>query len=337
MNHTNKTNNQLQATITGLGVFLPENILSNADLEKMVETSDEWILTRSGISERRLANESEFTSSMGTKAAEAALKQAGIHAKEVDAIIVATMTPDHLCPNTACLIQGALQAENACAFDLSAACSGFLFGLSIAKAWIETGAFKNILVIASEKNSAFIDYQDRTTCVLFGDGAGAAVVQGGGSGYIIRHVSLGADGNQSSLISIPAGGSRQPASSATVADKNHYLKMAGKEVFKHAVRRMEAAAKECLEKVGLAQEELSWLVPHQANLRIMEAIAKRFDIPWERVYRTIHKYGNTSASTVPIALSELDSLQLTKEHDNVLLVAFGGGLTWGASLLTKTS
>lgn len=330
MHHT-----QAHATITGLGAFLPEKVLSNADLEKLVDTSDEWIMTRSGISERRIANATEFTSTMGAKAARIALENAKLEAKEIDAIIVVTMTPDYLCPNTACLIQHELQAENACAFDLSAACSGFLFGLSIAKAWVETRAFKNILLIASEKNSSFIDYEDRSTCVLFGDGAGACVIQNAKSGFAIRHVSLGSDGENSSLITIPAGGSRLPASTQTLVDKNHYLKMEGKEVFKHAVRRMEASAKECLEKVGLTQDELHWLIPHQANLRIMEAIGKRFDIPWERIFRTIHKYGNTSASTVPIALHELHSQNQIQEKDNILLVAFGGGLTWGAALLTK--
>jgi 3-oxoacyl-[acyl-carrier-protein] synthase III len=325
-----------QATITSLGAYLPERILSNADLEKIVETSNEWIVTRSGIEERRIAASDEFASTMGAKAAMDALKKANLEPDQVDAIIVATMTPDYITPSTACLIQHELKAEKACAFDVQAACSGFFFALSIAKTWVESGAFHNVLVIATEKNSAFIDYQDRTTCVLFGDGAGCALVQNGGKGYAIQNVCLGSDGEQSSLISVPAGGARQPANQHSIDGKQHYLKMVGKEVFKHAVRRMEASAKECLEKAGLKEEDLSWLIPHQANLRIMEAISKRFNIPWERVYRTIHKYGNTSSSTVPIALHELDSQNLIKEKENILLVAFGGGLTWGASLITKT-
>ncbi len=325
----------ITATITGLGIFLPERILSNADLEKMVDTSNEWIMTRSGIEERRIASDTEFPSTMGAKAALQALNDAAVEAKDVDAILVSSMTPDYLCPSTAALIQHEIGAKKASALDIQAACSGFIYGLSLAKAWIESGIYNNVLVIATEKNSAYVDYQDRTTCVLFGDGAGAALVQKNGSGYAIRHVCLGADGEQSELITIPASGSRIPASQETLNLRQHYLKMMGKEVFKHAVRRMEAAASDCLEKAGIAQEELSWLIPHQANIRIMEAIAKRFNIPWERVYRTIQHFGNTSSSTVPIALSLLDSKEKPKKNEHLLLVAFGGGLTWGAALLTK--
>jgi 3-oxoacyl-[acyl-carrier-protein] synthase III len=326
---------EIKATITGLGAFLPERILSNQDLEQMVETSHEWIFTRSGIEERRIAAEDEFSSTLGAKAALSALKNANRTPDEVDAILVCTMTPDYLCPSTAALIQNSIGAKKACALDIQAACSGFLYGLSIAKAWIETGTYKHVLVIATEKNSAFIDYQDRTTCVLFGDGAGAALVEKGGTGYEIEHVCLGADGEQSELITIPASGCKMPASKKTLEERAHYLKMNGKEVFKHAVRRMEAAAKECLEATNLPQEQISWLIPHQANIRIMEAISKRFEIPWERVYRTIEHYGNTSSSTVPIALSELDRKMMPKEHEHLLLVAFGGGLTWGAALLKR--
>ena len=324
-----------QATITGLGAYLPERILTNEDLEKMVETSNEWILTRSGIEERRIAAVNEFSSTMGAKAAITALNAANCSAKDVDAILVSSMTPDYICPSTAALIQHEIGAVHASALDIQAACSGFLYALSIAKAWIDSGVYKNVLVIATEKNSAFVDYKDRTTCVLFGDGAGAAFVQKGGSGYAIRHVCLGADGEQSGLISIPSSGCRMPASQETVASGQHYLKMLGKEVFKHAVRRMEAAASDCLEKAGIPQEQISWLIPHQANVRIMEAISKRFNMPWERVYRTIQNYGNTSSSSVPIALCELDAKEMPKENEHLLLVAFGGGLTWGASLLTR--
>ncbi|MDB6081566.1 MAG: fabH [Chlamydiia bacterium] len=326
---------KIKATITGLGAYLPERILTNSDLEAMVETSNEWIVTRCGIEERRIARADEFSSTMGARAAQTAMQQAKITANEIDAIIVCSMTPDYLCPSTAALIQNELQATRACAIDIQAACSGFLYGLSIAKAWIDSTVFKNILVIATEKNSAYIDYKDRGTCILFGDGAGAAVVQKGGPGYAIDYVSIGADGSEANLIVIPASGCRMPASEETVKNGDHFLKMNGKEVFKHAVRRMEAAAKECLDKTGISQEELGWLIPHQANLRIMEAISKRFQIPWERVYRTIHKYGNTSSSTVPIALAEFDAEKAAKHNEHLLLVAFGGGLTWGASLLTK--
>jgi 3-oxoacyl-[acyl-carrier-protein] synthase-3 len=327
-----------QAVITGLGAYLPEKILSNADLERMVETSNEWIVTRSGIEERRIAADDEFSSTLGAKAAELALRHAHVKASHVDAILVSTMTPDYLCPSTAALIQHQIGASQACALDIQAACSGFIYGLSIAKAWIESGAFKNVLLISTEKNSAFVDYEDRATCVLFGDGAGAVLIQEASHssfGYALDHICLGTDGEQAELISIPSSGCRHPTSVATVAARQHFLKMNGKEVFKHAVRRMEAAAKECLDCAGVAQEKISWLIPHQANNRIMEAIAKRFEIPWERVFRTIQRYGNTSSSTIPIALTELDTQKIVNHDEYILLTAFGGGLTWGAALLHR--
>jgi 3-oxoacyl-[acyl-carrier-protein] synthase-3 len=323
------------ATITAIAAYLPEKILSNHDLAQMVDTSDEWIVTRTGIRERRIAAADEYTSSMGAQSALAALKKAGLSPTKVDAIIVTTMTPDYLCPSSAAIIQHQIGAPQAAAIDIQAACTGFLYGLSIAKAWIESGAYSHVLVIASEKNSAFIDYQDRNTCVLFGDGSGTALVQKGGSGYAISNICLGADGQQSSLIAIPAGGSRSPASSQTYFERQHFMKMEGKEVFKHAVRRMEASAKECLDAAQLTEAEIAWLIPHQANIRIIEAIAKRFSIPWDRVVRIIHKYGNTSSATIPIALAELDQEQTPQKGDRLLLTAFGGGLTWGSAIITK--
>jgi 3-oxoacyl-[acyl-carrier-protein] synthase-3 len=245
------------------------------------------------------------------------------------------MTPDFLTPSTAAIIQGILGATKACCLDIQAACSGFLYGLSIAKGWIESGMYRNVLVIASEKNSAFVDYTDRNTCVLFGDGSGACLVQPSGSGYEISHICLGADGVESNLFSIPAGGSRQPASQESHEGRQHYMKMDGKEVFKHAVRRMESSSKECLDACGIAEADITWLIPHQANIRIIEAISKRFNIPWERTLRTIHKYGNTSSATIPIALAELDELNAPQKGEYLLLTAFGAGLTWGSSLLTK--
>lgn len=325
----------MPATITAIAAYLPEKILSNSDLEKMVETSNEWIVTRTGIEERRMAHTDEFPSSMGAKAALAALQKANLAATEVDAILCATMTPDFITPSTAAIIQNTLGATKACCLDIQAACSGFLYGLSIAKGWVESGMYRNVLVIASEKNSAFVDYKDRNTCILFGDGSGACLVQSSGSGYEISHICLGADGSESHLISIPAGGSRQPTSSSTHDTGQHYMKMDGKEVFKHAVRRMEASAKECLDASGIAETDIAWLIPHQANIRIIEAISKRFSIPWERTLRTIHKYGNTSSATIPIALAELDELNAPQKGEHLLLTAFGAGLTWGSSLLTK--
>ena len=325
------------ARITGLGSYLPKKILSNSDLEKMVDTSEDWIITRTGIQERRIADDTEYPSTMGAQAAKDALEAAGISAEEVDAIIVSTMTPDYISPSTAALIQHTLGATKACAIDIQAACTGFLYALSIAKGWIESKMYKTVLVVSSEKNSAFIDYTDRSMCVLWGDGAGACIVQGHGSGYVIDHISLGADGEQSSLISIAGGGSRNPATQHTVEHKLHYMQMSGREVFKHAVRRMESAAKECIESSNISQSDISWFIPHQANLRIMEAIAKRFEIPEERIVKTVEKYGNTSSSTIPIALLELSKAHPINDKEHILLVAFGGGLTWGASLLTKCS
>lgn len=325
----------ITARITSVGAYLPEKVLTNQDLEKMVDTSDSWIVQRTGIHERRIASDDEFTSTMGARAAKQALDAVALPADEVDGIICATMTPDYISPSTAGIIQHALNASKACAVDIQAACSGFLYALSIAKGWIESGMYKNVLVIASEKNSAFIDYTDRNTCVLFGDGAGAALVQSAGTGLEIKHISLGADGSLSNLIRIPAGGSRLKASERTIQEKQHYLQVQGREVFKQAVRHMEAAIKECLEKTNVPEHHIDWLVPHQANIRIMEAIAKGFEIPWDRVYKTIERFANTSASTIPIALFELEKQHPVQKNENIVIVAFGGGLTWGASLLTK--
>lgn len=323
------------ARIIGCGSYLPQKTLSNADLESMVETSDEWIFTRTGISERRLAGENEYTSTMGIEAANRAIENAKIDPKDIDLIMVATCTPDYLFPSTGALIQRAIGAKNAAAFDLSAACTGYLFALSIAKAYIESGNYQTILIVASEKISSIVDYEDRNTCVLFGDGASAAIVSAEGKGLEIRNVSLGTDGDQAELLILPGGGSRIPSTQESVASKLHYLKMEGREVFKHAVRLMESAAKQCLASVGIQSDEISWLVPHQANIRIISAIAKRFDVPFDNVYKTVHKYGNTSASGVAIALEELRAEKGIEKGENILLVAFGSGLTWAASLLTQ--
>lgn len=323
-----------QACIIGTGSYVPEKVLTNQELEKLVATSDEWIVTRTGMRERRIAAHDEFSSDMGLKAALRALEKAQISPKEIDLILVATITPDHTFPSTACLLQALIGAENAAAVDIQAACTGFLYALSFAKAHITSGIYKNILIVASEKLSSIVDYTDRGTCILFGDGASACVVSSAEKGLEIRDISLGADGQLSELLSLPAGGCRLPASLDTVADKLHYLHMDGKEVFKHAVRRMEAASKLCMDRAGLSEENISWLVPHQANIRIIEALAKRFSVPMEKVFLTIHKYGNTSASSIGIALDELLQEQKMQEGENLLLAAFGAGLTWGASVLT---
>lgn len=324
-----------QARVIGTGSYLPERILTNQGLEEMVDTSDEWIFSRTGMRERRIARQDEFTSEMGVLAAKKALEKAGKRAQEIDLILVATLTPDYLFPSTAALIQRALEAPQAAALDFQAACTGFLYGLSMAKGFIESGLYKNILLIASEKLSSIVNYKDRNTCVLFGDGAAAAVISHEGEGFGITEVCLGADGEVAELLMLPAGGCRLPASMETVANQQHFIKMEGKEVFKHAVRRMESAAKECLDKANMAEEAINWLVPHQANERIIDAIAKRFKIDEDKVFKTVHKYGNTSASAIAIALDELIREKEIASGENMLLVAFGAGFTWGASILTK--
>ncbi len=329
----------LKAKIIGTGSYLPKRVLSNQDLEKIVETTDDWIVTRTGMKERRIAREDEFTSDMGADAARAALDDAGMSAEEIDFILVATMTPDYMCPSTSCLIQKAIGATKAASMDVGAACTGFLYVLATAKAFVETGLAKNVLVIASEKLSSITDYQDRATCVLFGDGASACIVSAAKErkGLELSGITLGCDGGQADILVIPAGGCRQPASNETVENRQHYVKMEGKEVFKHAVRRMESACKECLELAELQEQDISWLIPHQANIRIIDAMAKRFKhLPPDRIFKTVHKYGNTSASSVGIALDELLKQESLQKGERILLTAFGGGLTWGAAVLTST-
>jgi 3-oxoacyl-[acyl-carrier-protein] synthase-3 len=324
----------LTAKIRGTGAYLPEKILTNQDLEQMVETSDEWIFSRTGIKERRIARADEFTSHMGAEAALRAIADAGLLIEEIDFILVATLTPDYLFPSTACLIQQLIGAKKAACLDIQAACTGYLYGLSLAKSLVESKAYKNVLVVTSEKLSSITNYKDRTTCVLFGDGAAACVVSSEGKGLKIQSVQLGSDGEQAELLMMPAGGSRLPASAQTVMDDQHFIKMAGNEVFKHAVRRMEAACKECIEAAQIGELDISWVVPHQANIRIIDAIAKRFQhLPPERVYKTVHKYGNTSAASIGIALHELKGQHALQAGEKILLTAFGAGLTWGAGLL----
>ena len=325
----------IKARIIALGVSLPERVLTNQDLEKIVDTSDEWITSRTGIKERRIAAPDEFTSTMGTAAAKQALSKAGMDAADIDFIMVATLTPDYIANNTGALIQAQLGAPNIGAIDVQAACSGFIYAISMAKAYVESGMYRNVLVVASEKMSTYVDYEDRGTSILFGDGAAAAIVSGAGEGLSIDAVTLGADGALAEIVYIPAGGVRYPATSETLANKMHTFKMQGKEVFKQAVRWMNAAAKECMAKLNLTDENISWIVPHQANLRIMDAVAKNFNVPADRLYKTVHKYGNTSSSSIPLALEELMGEHKLAEGEHILLVAFGAGLTWGAAVLTK--
>lgn len=326
-----------KAFIRGLGSYLPKKVLTNADLEKLVDTSDDWIVSRTGMKERRICAENEFTSDMGTLAAKRALENAKLPAENLDLILVATLSPDYIFPSTACIIQDNLQAKNAGAVDIQAACSGFLYALSMAKAYIESGMYKNILVIASEKLSSIIDYQDRNTCVLFGDGAAAAVVSSEKGFLSLGSICLGADGSHQNLLCMPAGGCRKPASTDTINNREHYLKMDGKEVFRHAVKKMQAATLSVLKQHNIQESEITYLIPHQANVRIIEAIAKRCKIPKEKVIKTIDKYGNTSASSLGISLDELTAKNRIQEGEHLLLVAFGAGLTWSACVLTGES
>jgi 3-oxoacyl-[acyl-carrier-protein] synthase-3 len=324
------------AVISSIAAYLPEKILTNDDLTKLVDTSDEWIFSRTGIRERRIAANDEFASTMGAKAAKEALLRAQCAPTDIELIIVTTMTPDYLCPSTAALIQRDIGATRAAAVDISAACSGFVYGLAMVKAFIESSQYSSILLVSTEKNSAFIDYTDRNTCVLFGDGASACVIRRGGHGLRIRTTHLGASGEESDLLHIKAGGCRLPASSTSYNDKLHFIQMNGKELFKHAVRRMEEAINTCLNTADVSASSLRWLIPHQANIRIIDALAKRFSIPEDRVAITIDTFANTSSSTIPIALDKLQQAGQIAHSDLVLLTAFGGGLTWGATLLEAT-
>ncbi len=324
----------IQVCIAGTGSYLPERILTNAELAIQVDTSDEWITSRTGIKERRIAAEGEFTSHMASYAAKRALEQAGLAAEDVELIIVATITPDTPTPATACYVQQILGANRAVAFDISAACSGFLYAMKISKRLISDGAFKNALIIGAEKLSTVTNWEDRTTCVLFGDGAGAAVLRRSepGEGAILA-TEMGTDGNLTHLLNIPGGGSACPITSSNVNDHLFSLTMMGKEVFKHAVTRMKEAAEKVIERAGLKAEDIACVIPHQANLRIIDAIADRLAVPNERVFVNLDKYGNTSAAAVAIALDEASRTGAFKRGDNIVLVVFGAGLTWAAAAI----
>ncbi len=324
---------KMNAAITGAGHYVPEKVMTNADLEKMVDTSDEWIRTRTGISERRIAAEGEFTSHLATAAARKALEQAGLASEDVEAIYVATCTPDMIFPSTACLVQAALGAKQAYGFDLSSACSGFIMGLDAACAAIEAGRIKNALVIGAEKLSTVTDWTSRDTCVLFGDGAGAVVVQASDKPGL--HSSyLGVDGSLADFLSIPAGGSQKPASETTIENHLHCIHMSGRETFKVAVSTMVRAAKEALKRADMTVDDLDCIIPHQANARIVEAVAKRLGpgAP-ELIFSNLEHYGNTSAASIPIALSEAWKMGKVQKGSKVLMVAFGGGLSWGSGIM----
>jgi 3-oxoacyl-[acyl-carrier-protein] synthase-3 len=329
------------AHVVGWGKYVPERVVTNDDLARMVDTSDEWIRTRTGISERRIAAEEETTSSMAIRAAWRALETAGVAPAQLDVIIVATATPDHAFPATACLVQDALGAKRAAAFDLSAGCTGFVYALGVAADMIAGGACgrdgdraeraATALVVGAETLSRITDWTDRGTCVLFGDGAGAVVLQANGAAGGVLATTLGADGSGADLLHLPAGGSAEPASHRSVSEGRHFLRMRGREVFRFAVRAMPGAVREALTQIDLTPADLDLLIPHQANQRILEAAARALDLPAEVIYSNLERYGNTSAASIPIALCEAADEGVIQRDDVVVCVGFGAGLTWGAT------
>jgi 3-oxoacyl-[acyl-carrier-protein] synthase-3 len=319
--------------IVGTGAYVPERVLTNAELEKMVDTTNEWIVSRSGIRERHIARDDQPTSDLAAEAARQALESAHVKAEDVDLIIVGTITPDMVFPSTACFVQTAIGAKRATCFDVEAACSGFLFAVCTAQQYLLAGTIKTALVIGAEKLSCVTDWKDRTTCVLFGDGAGAVVLQTVEGERGILATVTGSDGSLHDLLNIPGGGSRHPASHSTVDQGLHTMKMVGREVFKHAVRNMGEAVTRALAQCGLGTADVAMVIPHQANLRIVEAIRERLGLPPEKVYVNLDRYGNTSAASVPLALDEAVRLGRIKPGDIVVLVAFGGGFTWGATVM----
>ena len=320
-------------SVTGVGSYMPAKVLTNYDLEKMVETTDEWITSRTGIKERRLAAKDEFTSDLASKAAQRALKMAGVTAEQIDLIIVATITPDMPFPSTACLVQQKIGAKKAAAFDLEAACSGFIYGLEIGQQFIMSRTYDTVLVIGAEKLSSIVDWQDRNTCVLFGDGAGAVVLQSRPNSHGLLTAVMGADGSKASLLSMPGGGSRCPATSDSVLARQHYLRMDGKETFKNAVQAMLTAAQEALRRCELNITQIKCVIPHQANRRIIDAVGERLGATADQLFVNLERYGNTSAASVAIALDEAVSSGKISRGDLILLVVFGAGLTWGAAVI----
>jgi 3-oxoacyl-[acyl-carrier-protein] synthase-3 len=316
--------------IVGIGSYTPEKVLTNADLEKMVETSDEWIVTRTGIKERRIASDDQATSDLGIEAGRLALEDAGLTADDIDLILVATNTTDTPFPSTACWIQKGLKADHVPAFDISAGCTAFIYGMIIAESLILSGTNKRILLLGPEMLSRVTNWEDRNTCILFGDGAGAVVVEESFDDSGMLSSYWGADGNLADLLSLPGGGSRIPVSHEMLDQKLNYLQMKGNEVFKHAVKRMGEAAVESLKEAGLTKDDVDYLIPHQANIRIIDATGRRLQLPPEKVFVNIHKYGNMSVATIPVGLDELYKEGKLKQGKIIVMDAFGAGFTWAA-------
>lgn len=320
-------------SIIGTGSYLPERILTNAELEKAVETNDEWIRTRTGIRERRIAAQGEHTSHMAAKAAQRAMEQAGVDPSEIDLIIVGTVTPDSAFPATACHVQRILGAKNAACFDLSAACSGFLYAVEVAQQFIANHTYNTVLVIGADKLSSIVNWDDRNTCVLFGDGAGAAILRYRAGSHGVITTFMGSDGNYADILQMPGGGCALPITKDNIDQKLNTLQMNGRETFKQAVLSMGAAATKALEAAGLTPDDLTCIIPHQANIRIIEALADRMGIPIEKFHVNLDRYGNTSAAAVAIALDEANREGRFKVGDYILLVVFGGGLTYASSVI----
>ncbi len=322
-----------RSRIISTGSYLPPKVMSNSDMEKLVDTSEEWIIERTGIKERRIADESQAASDLAYEASKIALERAGLQAEDIDLIIVATVTGDMPFPATACFLQNKLGAVNAAGFDINATCSGFLYGLYVADGLIKSGMHRKILVVGAEVLSKITDWDDRTTCVLFGDGAGAVIVGPTEEDRGILSMHINSDGRMWDLLHVPGGGSRNPASKETIDKKLHYIKMKGNETFKVAVRTLEELVVRTLEENGLDSSQLSLLIPHQANLRIIQATADRLKLPFDKVVVNLDKYGNTSAASIPIALDEAVASGRIGKGDYILLEAFGGGLTWASALI----
>ena len=322
---------KIHAAITGIQGYVPDYVLDNKELEKLVDTNDEWIVSRTGIKERRILKGEKGSSDLGAEAIKGLLKKTNTSAEEVDLIICATVTPDMLFPSTACLIANKIGVGNICAFDISAACSGFLYALTTASKFIESGSYKKVIVVGCDKMSSIVDYTDRTTCVLFGDGAGAVLLEPNVDGYGIMDYILKTDGSGAEFLKLKAGGSLHPASQETVNAREHYVYQDGQPVFKKAVKSMADVSEEIMQKNNLSADDIAWLVPHQANKRIIDATSRRMGVGDEKVMLNIERYGNTTAGTIPLCLWDWEN-QLQK-GDNLILAAFGGGFTWGSIYL----
>ncbi|MGH7850635.1 MAG: beta-ketoacyl-ACP synthase III [Thermodesulfobacteriota bacterium] len=316
----------------GTGSYAPDRVLTNLDLEKLVDTSDEWIQSRTGIRERRIADPDVATSDIAYEASLRALESSGVDARDLDGIIVGTVTPDYLFPSTACILQSRLGAKKAFAFDLLAGCSGFLYALQAGKGIIGCGDAQKLLIIGAETLSKITDFRDRNTCILFGDGAGAAVISASETPGILS-TCLGANGDEWELLYMPGGGSRIPPSEESIKNGSHYLKMKGNEVFKEAVKALESSSLEAIKRADITPEEIDLFIPHQANIRILEAVRKRVGLPEEKVFSNLDRYGNTSSASVPIALDEAVRSGRVKEGDTILISVFGAGFTWGAAVI----